>query len=453
MLTPSHILTVALRLRARLWVLVGVLAYLLPAVPDAVCGTTYHVAPDGSDFNSGTPSHPFRSIIKSSEVAEAGDTVVVRAGQYHESGFTIDQSGTASAPITFRAEGDADVVLHTYNSAVIITGDFIVWDGISIDGGYYGIHAVGANDLAIRNATIRNCNGPAIELYGGSRIDIRGCTITNNALRNSARDWDGGWDHAIGGRDATDVVIAGNYVHNNHGEGIGPFYGCRAWTIEDNVVHDNYSVNVYIDTDEGDITVRRNLIFNTGVNGTDFRNLPDGIRISNERAEFVFHDASGAPLPLDPTPGVYGIVIHNNIIIKCTGGIRSFSYLNPPRYELYEGNIKHNTLIDCDWNGAIPLWVEKVGAGGVWVANNLVPWSPTGIQTPDNATYAWSNYTGGSPQFVGDMAAAYFEPDTYRLSPGSAASGAGYSLPDVVEDFSGAPRPLDDARDIGAHEQ
>ena len=44
----------------------------------------YHVAVTGCDFAEGTAEHPFRTINKAAQVAEAGDTVVVHAGEYRE---------------------------------------------------------------------------------------------------------------------------------------------------------------------------------------------------------------------------------------------------------------------------------------------------------------------------------------------------------------------------------
>lgn len=45
---------------------------------------TYFVSPDGDDAHSGSRGSPFRTIQKGASVAQAGDTVLVRAGVYLE---------------------------------------------------------------------------------------------------------------------------------------------------------------------------------------------------------------------------------------------------------------------------------------------------------------------------------------------------------------------------------
>src|SRR3954462_11388557 len=46
--------------------------------------TTFHVATTGSDAGDGTEAGPFRTINRAADVAQAGDTVVVHAGEYRE---------------------------------------------------------------------------------------------------------------------------------------------------------------------------------------------------------------------------------------------------------------------------------------------------------------------------------------------------------------------------------
>jgi hypothetical protein len=72
-------------------------------------GSTYYVSPDGSDTAAGTEAAPFRTIQKAASLVDAGDTVVVRAGTYagFQLGWGFPQSGTATRPITFKADPGA----------------------------------------------------------------------------------------------------------------------------------------------------------------------------------------------------------------------------------------------------------------------------------------------------------------------------------------------------------
>jgi hypothetical protein len=62
------------------------------------------------DENPGTADQPFKTINKAASVARAGDTVTVKAGVYREF-IGLYQSGTATAPIIFRADPPGSVVI------------------------------------------------------------------------------------------------------------------------------------------------------------------------------------------------------------------------------------------------------------------------------------------------------------------------------------------------------
>ena len=44
----------------------------------------YHVAKCGNDKNAGTKEAPFLTIAHAARLADAGDTVIVHAGEYRE---------------------------------------------------------------------------------------------------------------------------------------------------------------------------------------------------------------------------------------------------------------------------------------------------------------------------------------------------------------------------------
>ncbi|MDY3929532.1 MAG: carbohydrate-binding protein [Clostridia bacterium] len=74
-------------------------------------GNTYFVsqATNASDDNPGTIDAPFKTLNKASQVATAGDTVMIREGQYSEI-LTPKNSGTVAKPITYKAYNGENVV-------------------------------------------------------------------------------------------------------------------------------------------------------------------------------------------------------------------------------------------------------------------------------------------------------------------------------------------------------
>ena len=73
--------------------------------------TTYHVATTGSDDAAGSADAPFRTINRAARLAQAGDTVVVHAGEYRE--WVVPRRGGLSDArrITYAAADGEHVVI------------------------------------------------------------------------------------------------------------------------------------------------------------------------------------------------------------------------------------------------------------------------------------------------------------------------------------------------------
>ena len=83
---------------------------VLPPKPAEGTGGTFYVSPKGDDANPGTLRKPFGTLRRASEVAQPGDTVFLREGNYTET-LVPPQSGLPGAPITFSRYADEEVVL------------------------------------------------------------------------------------------------------------------------------------------------------------------------------------------------------------------------------------------------------------------------------------------------------------------------------------------------------
>ena len=69
-----------------------------------------HVSKQGNDTQAGTQNAPYKTIYKASQVAEAGDVVIIHEGVYEET-LTPKNSGTAGAPIVFKGADGEKVVI------------------------------------------------------------------------------------------------------------------------------------------------------------------------------------------------------------------------------------------------------------------------------------------------------------------------------------------------------
>ena len=80
--------------------------------------STYYVSTGGSDSNAGSLARPFRTIQRAANLAQPGDTVLVRAGTYRETVRPL-RSGSGSKPITFAAYNNEKV---TVSGADVVGG-------------------------------------------------------------------------------------------------------------------------------------------------------------------------------------------------------------------------------------------------------------------------------------------------------------------------------------------
>ena len=137
---------------------------LSPFHPTDAVGKTYYVAqkhPSASDENDGlSEDKPFKSLAAAAEVADAGDTVIVKSGVYREV-LTPQNSGRPNAPIVFRAEGD-DV---TISAAEEISGFTHAGNGMYVAPTSINL-GDGRNQIFYNNESMveaRYPNGPGIE--------------------------------------------------------------------------------------------------------------------------------------------------------------------------------------------------------------------------------------------------------------------------------------------------
>ncbi len=196
-------------------------ALLIGAASAASHAATYYVAPPpaGSDSNAGSQAAPWATLQKGGDTARAGDTVVVLPGTYQ--GFRPRNSGTAQAPITFRAQPGAVVnAPGTANSNSdniwVRDVDYIAIDGFeSTNAPRAGIAVQGEPDANATGVVIRNCfahNNGRWGIFTGFARDL---LIENNETSFSAAE------HGIYVSNSGDnPTVRGNRVHDNNAAGI-----------------------------------------------------------------------------------------------------------------------------------------------------------------------------------------------------------------------------------------
>lgn len=180
-----------------------------------------------------------RSAPNPSEAAKAGDVVQVSAGTYATPGtggrFAVAlspaNSGTALAPIVFRASGVVTLTLSSGRGPVIGSErrDYVTWDGFTIDESAAPaaqdtgpVVVFGATGVVLTRLDLRGVQAPWQDNHNGIRIEqSNGTRVTQSVIRGvgSATSY-GQNDAAIMLYDSNDTVIEHNDLLDS---GVGVF--------------------------------------------------------------------------------------------------------------------------------------------------------------------------------------------------------------------------------------
>ena len=246
-----------------------------------------YVNPNGSDSNSGSASAPFKTLSKGMSVLVAGDTLYV-SGTFNVPLYA-SKSGTATAPITIIGNGAVLNVKYSQDVGMSITGSYVNVSGFDVMGAVSHGVLISGKHIRFENSLVHN--------------NIAGSAGTGTC--SSTVSWGSGLKIMVG---ADDVVLKGNQVYENCGEGIGITRGLNV-VADGNTVRDNFSVNVYVDNSPYAV-VQNNYVSCTGIY------LRDGVRATGIALAEEIYSGWGAQRHDDK--------VLNNTVNGCYDGIASW---------------------------------------------------------------------------------------------------------------------------------
>jgi Right handed beta helix region len=343
---------------------------------------------------------------------------------------------------------------------------YYVLDGFVHRGGHSSVWAARWDGQKGKGLVLKNCEIAfnwqyALRLDNWQDVTMSGCDVHGNAQVHFLRDSKVVWPHSIIGWYSDKVRIVNSKIHDNHGEGVGPFTGSTNWQIVGNTVYDNFSINIYIDSGEDNHIVSRNLVYNTN----NYPDDSDGIRIANEDADCYNNDS---------TPAISNIRVTNNVVLNTGGGIRFFPYAGSDfcplgRSSLANSLIAHNTVVNSPSNNGLPAGIFVARGQNVSVINNIVyngelaldGAQGSGMKAINNLlkTSADLSISGGNtatgtrygnPQFVTGTGIVA---SNYKLNSNSPAVNTGLTFTSVKQDYLRVARPQGGAYDMGAFER
>lgn len=403
----------------------------------------YFVAPPvdgGDDANDGSAAHPWATLQHAADSVAAGDTVVVRPGQY--AGFMLQRSGTPGQPITFSAELEAQITSRnpTTDDGINIEnwGDGgpdsvhdIVIDGFTVSGiGRAGIRIVGSDtdpghDIVIRNNACLD-NG----VWGILSGFVDDLTVEGNACQGSIEQ------HGIYLSNSGDGnIVRGNYCAGNHDCGIQL----------------NADVSMGGDGTMSNAVIEYNTCANNGTGGGAAINL-DGVADSLIRCNLLYDNhAGGIVIYNGDGQGSQNNRAINNTVVQAADGRWAMLVGSSPGNRL-RNNILHSYH---PTRGAITV-TDPLGLNGLDSDYNIVidRFSPDDSSVINLAQ--WRTQTGQDlHSAVSGIDEVFYNAGSnqYFLKPNSPAIDFGANDPDNPDfDWDGTARPLGAAIDAGAYE-
>lgn len=415
-------------------------------------GNSYYVSPQGNNNNPGTIIHPWRTIRKAASMVEPGDVVYIRDGVYQES-VNISTSGTGNAPIYFQAYPGENPVIDGNNFTIpdydwgpllTISGNYIRVSGVEVRYSR-GMGVVLTGSFVVADNIYSHHNKEnGILISRGHYSSVKNSLIWRNALSN---EFGQGNNHSSGLSAARNGVtharISHNIVWENWGEGVSSFEADNI-TIEDNIVHDNYTANIYI-SDSTYVICQSNFIYIDPTSYIFPYGEQVGIMLGDElyappsaNLTIINNIASGNRINLYWWQGSQGGGM-NNVLIANNSFVNSIATSNIKILRGDHQNVEiSNNIIQQDGQLLIIIVEQNPDLS---FNNNL--WS----KTPPTAA-------SGVGDVIGDPLLTHngdqYSPEWYILTSFSPAIDGAFTLPEVEVDYFGNSREA--IPDIGANE-
>jgi parallel beta-helix repeat protein len=409
----------------------GALAAL--ALSTSAAATTYHVAPGGSDSNSGSEASPFATIQHAADVAAAGDTIDVAAGVY--AGARFSTSGTPTAPITLHGAAGAVVDRPGPRNS---NGD--------------NLWVRDASFVTIEGFESRNAPRAGIAVQAEPDTEAHGVVLRNNTCYDNGR-WGIFTAYAEG------VVITGNETSFSADEhGIYVSNSADNPVVTHNVSHHNNSSGIQINADpaqDGDgrisnALVAYNVIYENGTAGAAGINLAsvvesriiDNLLYDNHATGIAgWDDGAGNEW------GTHDNLIANNTIVQAPDARFAISLIDGST----RNTVVNNILVHTGSRGSIEI-DSSAKAGLVSDFNVLV--DRFAFDGEFISADQWRSRGYDAHSIFADVSELFVDAanSDYRLRESSPAIDAGTNAAGVSDDLAGVPRPQGRAFDIGAYE-
>ncbi|MCK4624967.1 MAG: right-handed parallel beta-helix repeat-containing protein, partial [Phycisphaerae bacterium] len=185
----------------------------------ALAGTTYYVSLTGNNsWNGLTPQTAFRTIVKGVSVITAGDTLIIKSGNYGNEQVTLYRSGAAGSPITIKAEEPGKVIMKGTGGdrgIYLRNRSYIIIEGIEFTNYSSGIGIwYSSSYITVRKCLFRENNSSGITVYG--RFTNPGASQHILLTENTFLDFTDKQDYGLCLYASTNLKATNNYFYGKH---------------------------------------------------------------------------------------------------------------------------------------------------------------------------------------------------------------------------------------------
>ena len=352
---------------------------------------TYYVSLKGDDANKGmTEKAAFRTIKKGVSVLKAGDTLVIKSGDYGAEQIKVAASGKKGAPVTIKADEPGKVILTGSgggNGMLIRGKDYVVVDGIRFTNFGAGLAVKLSAYITVKNCIFHNNKTFGIYLYGGSPDRSHHLIFSGNQFLDYADSGPGSptsgkgiSDYGIALYRARNVKVINNYFYGHHHQCLSFKSRMHDSIAAGNVFDGFYYTAIYLgqNTDtkkygsmrcknliaEGNIFRpsrkyrAKSAVIVSNVTGAVVRdNFIDSIYGEDDRSEWFFLGSAIQVLPPSVDVGIY-----RNTIINA----RKAALIAHADCEIY-----NNTIAGCDIGLAVADGVKAMVGNNIFYKNKV----------------------------------------------------------------------------------
>jgi hypothetical protein len=246
------------------------------AAPQPSTNRTFYVSPSGNDAGAGTQGDPWRTLSSSMRKLKAGDTLLVRGGQYREKVEVRGESvprGRPDARITVRAAPGENPVVKGFfwvSNTDYWTFDNIdvTWDEVNTNPQQHMVRLWKGTGWVWENSELYGARGYSALLVDGGATDW---VVRRNYIHDTARANGSGQDHLIYVAEGSNGIVERNLLVNApNGRGVKlgtSVTGKRLPTnviVRYNTIVNSGSGNIGISNDANGNSVHRNILVRGG---------------------------------------------------------------------------------------------------------------------------------------------------------------------------------------------